>query len=894
MGFWTPDTTVSVSSVAYNLAGDEAERTNYLKSIVIGETLSSGDSDLGGAIVSSMLNGPGISQRNAVRWTNTNYPIGQTTATIRNTYQVDPDIIAGEITPPAGQETVVRSAFVEDANFVYFAQKHIYENHPSLIDTNWTSDYDPILNEVIIQYEDTTTESIPATGYDKEAVYLVVYYEFVTPYEEETAIEGTLVPDVVDEASLPDTTGYALDMDWTVVTTILLNLTETTEILMEYSDATPDDYSTSDDVVATSYDVEQQIWIKEIYAGTDDVDERVITERDIRNFFRLSKVETTVNVDVVVEDIGGGVDRTTTTTVTTEALIDTWSYRDDTQTIYYGAVDGGTRMLLYKMGGANSVFNALSENASSAPSEFYPFIPIRINNTPIDDAMYAGDFYDESKKAYKRITNEDYQEVLDSIEENPDVGDIDYAYMVFGVSLNVKSNSSKKYIYDFLKSLISYQLTSTAAYETFLNDRDAYEVAITTYNVWFAAQSNPADPLYGTPRPPKPALLTPQYTTLRLNSSDVRVESYDLRLSWITIQEEVFSGEGRPGAMPGDVWLEAGIPDDVEIILSSNSQPVSIETLYVYRQQDEVTYTKLTCKGLYHENFVYDGNKVTINSSQALLEVEESGFIIPMHNPTMRAMALVDSNQVSIENMFIVFNAYTVVTQSWFETGIFQVIIAVTIAVATVFFAPAGAITGGILGTNVAVGSFIGLTGTSALLAGAAANAIAGMIVASLITEVSVKLFGEKWGAVFGVIFGYVAMQGLTSLSTSGQLGMNWGEMMKIDNIMNLTKVGADAYSAWVRGDILEIQAEMVQNEEDYNQEQKLIDEQMQALGINTGLVIDPMWFTSVLETQYSTQESPQAFINRTTMVASDMIDMSLSMIYDYVEINQTLPSIGT
>lgn len=895
MGFWSADTTVSISSVPYNTAGEVENRREYLKTVVIGEVLSPGDSYLGESVANSLLNGPGIGQRNAVRWSDVNFAIGQTTSTLRNIYNVDPAVVAGEITPPVGEVTVVRETFIESANFFYYAEKHIYENYPLLIGTNWTCDYDPLTEEVIIQYEDTSTEIISVAGYDKNDMYLIAYYESVLPYEEDAVVPGTLIENISPEASLPDTTGYSLDMDWTITSTVPIDLTETTEITEDYSDATPDTYSTSDTVVSTSYDIETQIWIKETYAGTDGLNDRTITIRDIRTFYRLSKIDTTVDVTVLVEDMGGGVSRTTTTTVTTEALIDTWSYRDDTQNLYTDAVTAGTQMLIYVMGGANATLNALSEEAGSAPSEFYPFIPLRIDNVPIDDVMYTGEFFDECTAAYRRLTGgEKLQEVLDSIEENPDIGDIDYAYMVFGVSLNVKDYSSRKYIYDFLKGLIPFQITSTAAYDLYLTDRDAYEVAITAYDTWFAAQSDPMDILYGTVSPTKPALLLPKYTTLRLNSPDVRVKSYDLRLSWITIQEETFAGVGRPGAQPGDVWMEAGLPDDVEIILSSNSQSISIETLYIYRQQDEDTYTLLTCKGLVHENYVYDGLKVTINSSEALLDVEESGFLIPMHNPTMKAMSLVDSTQVAMENTFIVFNAYTVTVQPWYTVGIFQVLIGVAIAVATVFFAPAGAITGGILGTNVAVGGAIGLSGTTALLVGAAANAIAAMVLVYAITEVSTQLFGEKWGAAIGVILGFVAVQGFTNFSTGGQLGMDWGSMMRMDNIMNLAKVGTDAYSAWVQGDILEIQAEMLENEEQYQEDQRAIDEQMDALGLNTGLVIDPMWFTDVLETQYTTRESLQSFISRTTMVGSDMIKMQMAMIYDYVEINQTLPSAGT
>lgn len=890
MGVFSPTTTVSVASSVYNLSGEVANRIDYLKPVVVGSVLSDNNNFIGEDIVNSLLNGPSINQRIFFNWADDNYSLGTVNSNIRNALTVSNTVVAGQLSPAAGETVRVENAFIEDANFGYFAEQYIYENNPSLINTAWVSDYNPITEEVTIQYADNSTVTFSISGYDREAQYLIVYFQYVTDYAESGVLEGTLVTDIATEAALPSTSGYALDQDWTFVETVSIDVDETTHILIEYSDATPDDDSTSTVTTTLSYDVDHQIYIKETYIGADDVNNRTVTLREIRNFFSLSEIDTNVTTDTVV-DSSGPVTTTTTTTVTTETLIDTFSYRDDTQEIYYSEINGGTQMLIYKMGGANTVFNALVSVDDTPPTEFYKYIPLRVNNVGIEEAQYAGTFYNSCAETYKKLTSGgDIADVLTQISSNPDVDDIDYATLMFGVSLNVASNSSKKYIYDFLQMLIPFQIMSYTEYEDFVLGTNNYETAQATYLEWLAAQGVPADPLFNTTAPPVPSVVNPQYTTLRLNASSFTLKNYDLRLSWATIKEDNFNGVHISGASPGDVRLAAGTANQWDVRIDGNNQAVSVETLLVFRQVTANTYTRLTCKGLYHENYVYDGNKVAINSTQALNESGESGFIIPMHAPTLRAMSLVDSTQVSMENVFILFNSFLVTTQQWWQTGFFQIIIFIGVAVAFVLFAPAGVITGGILGANLAVGGVIGLGGTAALVAGAVANAIAAIILIQIITAGATAIFGEKWGSVIGVIAGFIAMQGMTSFATGGQLGMNWGSMMRADNLMRLTQVGADAYSGWVRGDILEIEAEMVESEDEYEKASREIKELQEAFGMG-GRVIDPMMFTDISSSQYTFQESPDTFIKRSTMVGSDIIDLSFAMIYDYVEMNLTLPS---
>ena len=66
-----------------------------------------------------------------------------------------------------------------------------------------------------------------------------------------------------------------------------------------------------------------------------------------------------------------------------------------------------------------------------------------------------------------------------------------------------------------------------------------------------------------------------------------------------------------------------------------------------------------------------------ISAKEALEDVEESGFIIPLHEGVYRAMGLKDSTQMATACSFMVFNCYQVVKKKWYQTGIFKIILVV-------------------------------------------------------------------------------------------------------------------------------------------------------------------------------------------------------------------------
>jgi hypothetical protein len=916
MGLFSSKKTTYVSSVIYNLAGDEDNRPNYLKTTTIGAILG-GDPNkgLGETIVNAHLNGPGMKQRRFFRWAKDNYDIGMPVASISSSYPIPSSVIQDEFPAPTGLTTVVQKAFIEAANYFYFAEKHIYANYPDLINTEWTADYSETNSEITIQYEDTTTEVIPATGYNKNKDYAIAYYYFSKPEEQSAVVEGVESDWFYDGVGVPPVpAGYVLSESVSTSSGIM-DLNETTDELITYSDGRPDETTSSVTTSQVTFDNTREIYSGSTYEGTQNSDRprSIVESYRIRNVAWAKPTEVVTSVD---ETLGDGTIKTTMTTVTTEEL----GYRDKVREDYYYVYPdqrvGEYKIMVYKLGGSRTAINDLQVDASDPLQEFFPMIPLRIKNRSIRDAAngtggsfwenlinpmeeYDEEFYEKVNAAYRKATGDTMTEILNDLDDNESIDDIDYAYMIYGVSLNAKDDAGKEYMYRFFKNLIPFQSTSTQDYEQFIIDKDNHADRLADYEDWLAQQADENSTRYGEPSPSKINLTEPVVSTIQIQSKDSRTESYDVRINWVTINEELFTGKGKSGAKQGDYWISHGPSDEWRDEIGSTSgldgmlkkfEDNAIHVMYMYYQDSDTTYRRLTIRGLIHQNYVYGGKFVTIDSKEAMADSDESGLVIPLHYPTLREMSIISSTQLTTTNVLIVFNCYQVVKQKWWQKGIFKIILVIAVAVITVYFAPAGAVTGGILGANTIVGGALGLSGTTALLVGAAVNAIAAMVLTSIISSISTKLFGAKWGGVIAAFVSFAAMNGLTNMATNGQLGMNWGSMMRMENIMQLANVGANAYGAWARGEILETYDAMAEAKEEYEKQSEEIDK-LTSEFLNSGIVLDPMLFTKATD-RYD-YESPTDFINRTTMVGSDMIDLSFSMIYDYTEMNLTLPKGG-
>lgn len=913
MGLFSTKKIINVSSTLYNMAGDENDRPDFLKGTVFGSVISNSPS-IADDVSKAYMGGPGLKQRQFFKYCDREDIRGLPTATIVNTVPLDTNVVQGQIPPsavppaPAGMTLRCFAAEVTDGDFEAWLERWILLNHPTRIGENWLGEYEPSTNTFSVEFPNNDFFSwlnTDAPVYSPNNRYVVGKYVEYLESSEGPVVTGTTETVTVH----PDVTGWTQTSADDTFDPVTLVRSRTT--VLSYNNGDPD--VTVEDAVDVSVSAELPdgnfTYEREIYIGSSGIE--VEGERQIRSVTEThSIVSGYTNVVVTNTPLGGGVIETRTETTTGQQIAESYSTRLDTQALYEGNQYGPEQVFIYQVGTGNTVLDDLvgDVDISGLQQEFYPFMPLRIKNVSLKDPMYdsitGNGLYDEMAKAYKRGFGykKSISSLIDTVEDNESIDDIDYAYLCFGVSLNVKEEACRRYVFNFFERLLPFQQGgSGSAMTNFQAEVAAYNAALADLRAWETEVANASNGgIYSDipPRPQLPALPVPPSNTIRLNEAEL---GFDIRLVWVHAQIDQFTGQfdidpviaGSQPAKKDDIVFRNGSDFTWQRRESYNTRngeqerlvTNTIPSMQIYWQTSDNTYRVMTIWGLVHYNYVYGGKAVVITSKEALEDNEESGFLVPLHYPTMLEMGIVDYTQMSTSNAFILFNSYTITKQRWYQRGIFKILLVILVIIVSVIVSPgAFAAGGGVLGGNVAIGTALGLTGTAAIVAGVVANYIASIIIAEVLKVVGTALFGEKWGALFAAIAGFAlgaAISGTKLFSAEGLLGLG--------------NAIANGYAGWVQGDIAEMQGDLEADRNAYEERMDYINDLISDLGGGNGLNFNPIFLTERSGNGRGSggsylPETADEYIRRTTMTGSDIVELTHSMVYDYVDVAKTLP----
>ncbi len=916
MGLFSSKKIVSVASTVYNLAGDESNRTNFLKSTMFSAVMAEDDRFMGETVVGNHLTGPGIRQRTFFNWCVRNDFPGLPTYSASNAYEVDASVVEPFLPGPTNgsstADAVIQSVDISDGDYTDFAYQWILENRPEDVGSDWAAEYLEDTHEIFIQFDDTTTVTFDAGTYDHEKQYLVAYFIHVEPSTSDPLVQGVLFEDETVTGNLPDTTGYTQD---TQTNTGIVTHTLTTTVTEDrtYGGSTPPSSTTTTTTEDVDFNGLHTTYVDTVYNGGNGEGNQTSQTKYTINIWENRHIVQQTTTTTTTNTLGSGEEETVTTTTVEDVLEPIYDYREDHQETYFSVTIGDPQVFIYEMGTGNTTLDAFFEEiqGNTPIPEYFPYIPLRRKNKSVAHVDLS-DTYTMARQAYRKASgNQSFADLLNQIDENEDIDDVDHAMIVYGVSLNVEENACRQYLYEYFKSLIPLQAVSGSYMQTFVYGIQNYEAIVAEWDAWRASQNNNTwlNPTEPTPPPttPIPSTTMPTVTTVRLRTDDdaYKFDQLDFRLNFIAIEEEFFTGLAKADAKKNELWFEKGTVIEWNALLGSQNnnddrnnfvsaffnQNKKIETTYLYWQTSDTTYRRLTIYGAVHRNVIYDGKSVDITAHEALDDTDESGFIVNLHNPTVRAMRLVDSTQMATANTFIVFNSYKVTKKRWWQSFLGMLLIIIVVVVVSVILSPASvAGATGLLGTNAAVGAALGLSGTAAIIAGAVTNALAAILVTRAITDVSTLLFGEKWGAIIGAIASFAFNFGMTN----GFANLNLNSLMDAGNLLQFTNALANGYSGWVQANIAEIQETMQDEAEEYEDQMDHIQDLINGLGFNNDLSFNPMSLIDADKGNGSggsyLPETVDEFIHRTTMTGSDIVDLTLSMVEDYAKLNLVLP----
>ena len=902
MGLFSSKKIITVSSTLYNMAGDEDDRPDFLKGSIFGSVIANAPS-LADDLTGAYFNGPGQKQLQFFRYCQqVGYSI-MPTASMTQSALLDSVAVAAEIPSstvppaPADLELSVYNSFVSNGDFELWIEKWILENYPERVGENWLGEYEPKTNTFSVEFPNNDFFSWLNDGsvgpiYSSSKQYVFAKYIEYNPSSEGPVQAGT---PTIGMTTLPDLSNFTQESDTGTSTSVTLQRTRTT--IWSYNNGDPDETienAVNADVLA-ELNTAEEIWKREI-----TVSQNGIAMQGERQIWYLNGTDQVVGgyIDTVVTttDLGGGVIRTETSTTTGEQIEEQWTTQYDTQDLFIGKQYGPEQIFIYEIGTGNTNLDALvSDVDASSFQEFFPFVPVRIDNQSIEEPQFS-DLFAENESIYRRgFLGKQLSQLVETVEDNPFINDIDYAYLCWGTSLNAADNSAKIYTYDFFKKMIPFQNPDSGLVMNDFQDRIAiYNDAVAALAQWeaqYGGDNEGNDWETIPPRPTIPSLSPPPTTTIKLTDGSIGI---DYRLTWIHIEEEQFNGtfEVVSGidANIKDCKMEVGSDTVWSVREDYNERSDTYRTDYnsipsmkIYRQIDENLYRVLTIWGLVSQNFIYGGKVVTITSKEALEDNEESGFLVPLHYPTMYEMNIIDYTQLCTANSHILFNSYEVTKQKWYQRGIFKIFLVIAIIIiAVVVFPSAFAGGSGILGGNLTVGTSLGLTGTAALVAGVVANYIASIIIAEVLKVVGTELFGEKWGALFAAMIGFVL--GMTISGTS---------LFSAEGLLGLGNSLANGYAGWVQGDITEMQANLESDYKTYEERIEYIQNLIDGLDEESNLNFNPIFLTRSNERGNSRGYLPETldqYIRRTTMTGSEIVELTHDMVYEYTTIARSLP----
>lgn len=619
---------------------------------------------------------------------------------------------------------------------------------------------------------------------------------------------------------------------------LLMNANGTTRVV----DYRAPDLSFMSDYVHCAYR-----WIN-VYELEGSVTERPMTPGESNSITTSAQI---------VEQPGG---ETHTTTTQTTIVVNTNT--GIAQVIYRKFTEVRSRPLyfLYRLkSGTYPALDAWVGPVGELDSPYFPSVPLRINNKNVSgESSKDTPLYKTSKRLLDKV-GIDIDDVSKNIHENPQISEIDFAFVVFAVDLSSQSPEGKRYVFDFMSYLRGVTSTSTTK---------------TAFSQW---QSNFNAGLTSAP---------PGENFIEVYSQKERTNNYDTRIKWNYIDTQLKSGQIFPGAKPGDCdnqmspVRETNTFMGLDVILDRSS-------FYVRRQIDENTYEEIEVNGLVYENKIYKGKSVYTTAWEAFHDKEESNsFLLPLHQGILRTMPLRYLTDLAYQVCHLVLNCYKVVKKKWYQTGVFKAIMVIVSIVLIVF--TWGAYTPVAAATMASAFVAVGISFTLAVVLAATIYVLGMMILMNLLMKVATRLFGPTWGAVITIIVSFLVM--------------NWGNIgsmmsglvngtLTAAQVVNVSSLVLNAYGAWAQGQMSKIQKEALGLETEFDKQMKEIEE-LTKLNLSSDLdMIDIQGYTQA--TWVNMFESPDTFFTRTLMLGSDIAALTSGLVTEFADLGLRLPTTG-
>jgi hypothetical protein len=455
-------------------------------------------------------------------------------------------------------------------------------------------------------------------------------------------------------------------------------------------------------------------------------------------------------------------------------------------------------------------------------SPYFPIVPIRINKQMVspehDIELYSNEGFIDEVDDILSTVGLGLEQLQTALKDNPDVGDIDDAYVMFNIPFgndhdgsllySSKPQSVLRYCYAYFEYL--YNEVQTVDKQTFLASESAVQ---------------------GTSE-------APVYNLLRINDSEFR---QILHWNYIEIIDEPWVEVGESGRREGTHRMGGRNFEDIS---PTETNFYSQAELWFYVYNDEVqTATKIIISGIYTENNVYS-NKSVVNTMWDSFIVNadnpKDGLFIPVSYNILTTLSRRDQDEVSFSSLSLVIYALKVTTIKWYKRPAFFKLIRIILFVVAIVTQNYYLLTLDLAVTEVAL----------LIIQSIIINYISGEVL-SLIFKVLVDIIGLEASfilAIVAIAYGASVEMGVinpTNLLPDAAL------------ILEASSVLTGAVTNKIKKDSFKLLDEFKDLQEDTEKQQ----EEIEALGFSTDIGID---VNDLVNSVLIRPESPDAFFQRT------------------------------
>lgn len=236
MGIFSGKKKIYVSSVTYNLAGDEADAIDYIEFTVNQAIMN--NNDIAESLNSSYMNGQGVKSKLAYRYARDYYPLGLPYSQLQISNITDSAPIKAVLVAqnPGAADVSVLSAQAGSAQYEWWAKQYLTKNYnfsendgkmyapPAGVESTASISYDITQDgEIIITFTNSdsseTEISFYPTGYDPDKNYLCATYVLFEGVSVDTNTEtrDTLPDD--EEGTVTSSISYWQDGEYYTATT---------------------------------------------------------------------------------------------------------------------------------------------------------------------------------------------------------------------------------------------------------------------------------------------------------------------------------------------------------------------------------------------------------------------------------------------------------------------------------------------------------------------------------------------------------------------------------------------------------------------------------------------------------------------------------------------------